>query len=491
MQQFDLYRDISMRTGGDIYIGVVGPVRTGKSTFITKFMQSLVIPSIKDANRKKRIIDELPQSADGKTIMTTQPKFVPDEAQTVNLGDKLRAKVRLIDCVGYLADSAEGHTEDGKPRLVDTPWSDEKMPFEKAAEFGTRKVMTDHSTIGVVITSDGSVTELPRKAYEKAEERIVNEMKELGKPFVVVLNTKKDKDAESKKLASKLRESYGVPVILQNVMEMGKDEIAEILKAVLMQFPVEGIGVFMPKWLQALPKDNEIISDIVGKVVSASENVKVMGDYTVLSSVFDGDQYIQKIADTDVNFGTGKITLELTPVQGLFYEVLSKQCDLKIENDFELVSYIKSLGYAKKQYDKLSEAVKQADEFGYGVVIPADDDMNLDAPEIVKRGSRYGVKLKASAPSYHIMKVDVETEVSPIMSEAQDEKVLKDWLDGFGEDSRGVWKTNMLGKSLDSIAKDGLTAKLASMPADTRAKLKKTVGRIVNEGKGGVLCILL
>ncbi len=491
MQQFDLYRDISMRTGGDIYIGVVGPVRTGKSTFITKFMQTLVLPAIKDVHRKKRVTDELPQSADGKTIMTTQPKFVPDEAQNVELGDGLRAKVRLIDCVGYLADNAEGHTEDGKPRLVDTPWSEEKMPFEQAAEFGTRKVMTDHSTIGIVVTSDGSVTELPRKAYEKAEERIVNEMKELGKPFAVVLNTRKEKDSDSKKLASSLAEKYGVPVILQNVMSMGKEELSEILRAVLMQFPAESVGIVMPKWLQALPRDNEIISDIIGKAVTSAENVKVVGDYKKLENAFDNDDYIAKISDIDVNFGTGKITVELTPAEGLFYDVLSKQCDLKIENDFELVSYIKSLGYAKKQYDKLSEAVKQADEYGYGVVIPADDDMNLDSPEIVKRGSRYGVRLKASAPSYHIMKVDVETEVNPIMSEAQDEKVLKDWLDGFGEDNKGVWKTNMLGRSLDSIAKDSLASKLASMPADTRSKLRKTVNRIINEGKGGVLCILL
>ena len=484
MQQFDLYRDISMRTGGDIYIGVVGPVRTGKSTFITKFMQALVLPSIKDANRKKRVTDELPQSADGKTVMTTQPKFVPDEAQTVDLGDKLRARVRLIDCVGYLVDSAEGHTEDGKPRLVDTPWSKEKMPFEQAAEFGTRKVMTDHSTIGIVVTTDGSVTELPRKSYEKAEERIIVEMKELGKPFVVVLNTAKEKDPESKKLAAKLSEKYGVPVILQNVTAMGKEEISEILKAVLMQFPVESVGVMMPKWLQALPRDNEIISDIIGKAVSGAENVRVMGDYGKLSAAFENDEYIQKVSDVDVNFGTGKITLELAPVPGLFYEVLSRQCDLKIENDLELVSYIKSLGYAKKQYDKLAEAVKQADEFGYGVVVPADDDMNLDAPEIVRKGSHYGVRLKASAPSYHIMKIDVETEVSPIMSESQDEKALKDWLDGFGEDSRGVWKTNMLGKSLDSIAKDGLTAKLASMPADTRTKLKMRGASFENDGNG-------
>ncbi len=491
MQQFDLYRDISMRTNGDIYIGVEGPVRTGKSTFITRFMQTLVLPAIKDAHRKKRVTDELPQSADGKTIMTTQPKFVPDEAQVVEFGDNLKAGIRLIDCVGYLVDNAEGHVEDGKPRLVDTPWSDEKMPFEQAAEYGTRKVMTDHSTIGIVVTCDGSVTELPRKAYEKAEERIVYEMKELGKPFAVVLNTKNEKNADSKKLAAKLSEKYGVPVMLQNVAEMGKDEISEILKAVLLQFPVEGVGIVMPKWLQALPKDNEIIVDVVEKARQACGDVKVMGDFTRLAGVFEEDDYIQKVAEVNVDFGTGKITLELSPRQGLFYEVLSKQCDLKIENDFELVSYIKSLGYAKKQYDKLSEAVKQADEFGYGVVIPTEDDMNLDAPEIVKKGSRCGVKLKASAPSYHIMKVDVETEVSPIMSESQDEKMLKEWLDGFGEDSKAVWKTNMLGKSLDVMAKDGLTTKLASMPADTRLKLRKTVGRIVNEGKGGVLCILL
>lgn len=491
MQQFDLYRDISMRTGGDIYIGVVGPVRTGKSTFISKFVNLCVLPAVKDVHAKQRIVDELPQSADGKTIMTTEPKFIPDVAQTVDLGDNLSARVRLIDCVGYLADGVNGHTEDDKPRLVSTPWSEEKMPFEKAAEFGTQKVMKDHSTIGIVVTTDGSVTGLPRKAYEKAEERIVSEMKEYGKPFVIVLNTAKEKDAESKKLAAKLKEAYQVPVILQNVASMQQEDVANVLKAVLMQFPVKQIGVNMPKWLQALPKDNQIVTDVVQKVKAGTENVKIMAQYQELGNMFDGDEYVSKISEMDVDFGTGKISVNISPVDGLFYKVLSDQCQLEIKNDFELVSYIKSLGHAKKQYDKLAGAIEEAEEYGYGVVTPSMDDMQLSEPEIIKRGARYGVKLKASAPSYHIMKVDVETEVNPIMGDLQDEKMLKDWLDGFGEDTSQIWKTNMLGKSLDSIAKEGVTGKLASMPAEARTKLRKTVGKIVNEGKGGVLCILL
>lgn len=492
MEQFDLYQDIAARTGGDIYLGVVGPVRTGKSTFISKFMQTMVLPAMSDEHRKQRMIDELPQSADGKTVMTTQPKFVPDGGVRVSLGEGLEANVRLIDCVGYPFEGAQGFAEGEKSRLVTTPWSEEEMPFEQAAELGTSKVIRDHSTIGIVVTTDGSITDLPRGGYVAAEKRVVSEMREMDKPFVVILNSRHPQDSETMRLRDELKEEYGVPVLALSVAEMGQSDLENILQSVLMQFPIKKFEISIPTWLQALPADSEIISHILAKAADTAKGLSKMQDYKNAAAMFDDDPYALKSTQCDVDFGKGCVILTMNPRPELFYRVLSEQSGQQIESDWQLVSYIKELAQAKTKYDKMKAALEEVEEYGYGVVTPGLDDMTLEPPQVVKKGTRYGVKLHASAPSYHIMRVDVETEVNPIMGgEAQSEDILNTWLQEFGEDGQGLWETNMLGKSLNEMARDNLGTKLMSMPEDTRNKMRKTVTRIVNEGKGGVLCILL
>ncbi len=492
MQQFDLYRDIAERTNGDIYIGVVGPVRTGKSTFIKKFAELALLGNIKDENRRRRVTDELPQSADGKAVMTTQPKFVPDNGESIALGDGQQARVRLIDCVGYMIPSALQADGSGEIRLVDTPWSDEKMPFDEAAKLGTQKVIRDHSTIGVLVTSDGSVTSAKRAEYVNAERAVANELAQLGKPYVIVLNTRHERDSETKKLAAAMREEYRVPVIIQNVAAMDNDALVEIVKSVLGQFPIESVGAKLPSWLRALPRDNDIVADVIARVAAYADKAHVMADYAVFSTMFDDSEDIDKLDGIEADYGKGRIVLDVKPKSGLFYKVLSEQCGVDISDEFKLVGALKEMSEAKRRYDKIASAIEDADNYGYGVTAPELDDMDFERPEVVKKGSRFGIRMRASAPSYHIMKVDVETEVNPILgTEAQDEDMVRDWLDTFGDDTEGIWQTNMLGKSLNVLAKDGLTGKLTSMPEDARAKLRKTVSRIVNEGRGGVLCILL
>lgn len=492
MQQFDLYKDIAERTGGDIYIGVVGPVRTGKSTFIKKFAELALIANIEDEHRRKRVTDELPQSADGKAVMTTQPKFVPDGGETIDLGDGKKANVRLIDCVGYMIPSAASADGDGKTRMVDTPWSEEKMPFDEAAETGTRKVIRDHSTIGILVTSDGSVTDAPRAEYVDAERRVAAELAAIGKPYVIVLNTRHERDAETKKLAEAMRGVYNVPVIVQNVAHMDRDALVAIIECVLGAFPIESVGAKLPDWLRALPADDPIIADITARVAGYAAKANVMADYGVFSSMFDDSGDIEKLSGIEADYAKGRIVLDVCPKKDLFYRVLSRQCGVDIGDEFKLVGAIREMSEAKRRYDKLSAAIEDADNYGYGVTAPELEDMEFERPEIVHKGSRFGIKMRASAPSYHILKVDVETEVNPILgTEAQDEDMVKDWLDTFGDDTEGIWQTNMLGKSLNVLARDGLTGKLSSMPEEARAKLRKTVTRIVNEGRGGVLCILL
>lgn len=493
MEQFDLYQDIANRTGGDIYIGVVGPVRTGKSTFITRFMQTLVLPNLPDDAHKQRVTDELPQSADGKTVMTTQPKFVPDGGVRVSLGEGLEADVRLIDCVGYPCEGAQGFAEGERARMVSTPWSEEEMPFDRAAELGTRKVIQDHSTIGIVVVTDGSITDLDRESYTAAEQRVIREMQELGKPFVIVLNTRHPSDSETMRLKDSLQQEYQVPVLSINVARMEEKEIAAVLQSVLLEFPLQRVELAMPTWLQALPEDSAIIRHLTDRVREVVADVTHMRDYKVICDMFDNDDpYLLPSSQCDVQFGTGSVVLTINPRPELFYQVLSEQCGQTIEDDFQLVSYLKDLAIAKQQYDKFKAALQEVEEFGYGVVTPALDDMALDAPQIVRKGSRYGVRLHASAPSYHILKVDVETEVSPLIGgEAQSQDILESWLKEFGEDGIGIWQTNMLGKSLEQLAREGLGNKLMSMPEDARNKMRRAVTRIVNEGKGGVICILL
>lgn len=492
MEKYQIYEDIETRTNGDIYVGVVGPVRVGKSTFISEFMKKLVIPNIENKNVRERAIDELPQSADGRTVMTTQPKFVPNEAVKISVADKINLKVRMIDCVGYLISGAMGTTENEKPRLVKTPWSDVEMPFEEAAELGTKKVIEDHSTIGIVVTTDGSVTDIERANYVLAEEKVVAEMKACGKPFVIVLNCKNPANAESKKLAQNLAEKYDAQVVAMNVAEMKEQDVDKVFEKVLLEFPMKSIKVNMPKWIQALSFSNPIIKEIVNEVKKFAQDVRKIGDAKKDTVVFTESESFDPITFSTIEMGEGIIKFNVVPKENLFYKVLSDECGFTINDDYELVSYIKNLAVAKVEYDKLKSALEEVEQTGYGIVVPSKDEYTLQQPEVVKQGNKFGVKIKASAPSLHIIKVDVETEVTPLVgTEMQSQDLVNYLTEKFEADPAGIWETNLLGKSLYSLIDDNISAKIVMMPADAQRKMKKTLCRIINEGKGGVLCILL
>lgn len=492
MEKYDIYKDIATRTGGDIYVGVVGPVRTGKSTFITKFMEKMVIPNINNKLQKQIATDEMPQSADGKTIMTTQPKFIPANGVKVQFKNKSTANVRLVDCVGYFVDGAVGHEEDDKPRLVKTPWSDKDIPFEKAAEIGTKKVIEEYSTIGVVVTTDGSFGEIPRDNYIKAENRVIGEIKALKKPFVIVLNCKNPNDLNALKLADELEEEYGVAVICVNAEKLTTDDISVIMEKVLMEFPMCAFDVELPKWMQTLSADNPIIAELTDELKRASLGISKMRDFSALGELFGESEKFNPIEIKELKLGEGVSELKLTPKNDLYYKILSEECEENIADDCELMNYIKSFAGEKKKFTKMKDALKDAEENGYGVVLPTIDEMNLEEPVLVKQGGRYGVKLKASAPSLHIMKVDVSAEVAPTVgTEKQGEDLVSYIMNKFEDNPAGIWETNMFGKSLYDLVNEGLTGKLTAMPKEAQGKMRKTLTRIVNENKGGIICILL
>lgn len=492
MEKFEIYDDIRERTNGEIYVGVVGPVRVGKSTFITEFMKKLVIPNITGKHSKERTIDELPQSADGKTIMTTQPKFVPNEAVKISVHDGVELKVRLIDCVGYLVSGAMGHIENDAPRKVKTPWSEEEMPFEQAAEIGTQKVMKEHSTVGIVVTTDGSVTEIARPNYVEAEERVVNEMKESGKPFVIALNCKSPASSETKKLASSLEEKYGVPVIALNALEMKESDIDKVFEKLLYEFPVTSIKVSMPRWLQALDFDDEIIQEITAEMRNFAQGMSKLSDIDKTRIAFTESEFFDPVTFSSVEMGDGTVKFSVIPKDGLFYRVLSKECGYEINDDFELINYIKELAVAKLEYDKIKDALEQVKETGYGIVAPRESDFEIEEPELVRQGSKFGVKIKASAPSLHILRVDVATEVTPLVgTEEQSRELVSDLALQIQESPQAIWQTNLLGKSLSELIGDNINSKIIMMPVDAQKKMRKTLGRIINEGKGGIICILL
>lgn len=491
MESYEIYNDIASRTGGDIYLGVVGPVRTGKSTFIKRFMELMVLPNIADKNELVRAVDELPQSADGKTIMTTQPKFVPSEAVEVTFAENIKAQIRLIDCVGFMVEGALGATEGEKDRMVMTPWSEREMPFEQAAEIGTSKVINDHSTIGIVITTDGSISDMGRASYVAAEEKAVQRLKAIGKPFVVILNCKDPSDVESQKLRDALSTKYNVPVVGLNVQTMEVSDIESVMVSVLSEFPVRMIDVKIPEWVTALENDDELVLNTISMLDEMTGEVRKMGDSARLSELFDSPYYVRSSVES-VNMGNGTIQISLEARPELFYEELSRNCGQQIDGEYMLMSYIKELAQDAEKYAKLKEAIEEVNETGYGVVVPTLDEMILEEPEIMKQSGRFGVRLKASAPSLHIMKVDVKTEVNPIVgSEQQSEELVKYLLEEFETNKKGIWETNMFGKSLSSLVNEGLSNKLSSLPNEARNKIRKTLGRIINEGKGGMICILL
>lgn len=491
MEKYEIYDDIKERTNGDIYIGVVGPVRVGKSTFITQFMQKLVLPNITEKNSKERTVDELPQSADGKTIMTTQPHFVPNEAVKIKVADA-EMSVRMIDCVGYLISGAMGHVEGEKPRLVKTPWTEEEIPFEEAAALGTDKVIKEHSTIGIMVTTDGSVTDISRSNYIDAEEKVVKELKAAGKPFVIVLNSAHPAAAETKKLSSSLEEKYDVPVIALNALELKEGDVDKIFENLLMEFPVKSIRIAMPDWLRALDYDSPIISEIASEMRALGGKINRLSDADKNQIAFAESDSFDPITYSNIQAGEGVIKFDVIPKEGLFYKVLSQQCGIEIASDYQLLCNIKDLASAKIQYDKLKDALDQVSQTGYGVVEPKPTDFELGQPEIIKQGSRYGVKIKATAPSLHIMRVDVETELTPLVgSEDQSQDLAKNLVDQFENDPQSIWQTNILGRTLSELVGDNINSKLLMMPAEAQRKMRKTLGRIVNEGKGGVICILL
>ncbi len=492
MEKYDIYNDIASRTEGDIYIGVVGPVRTGKSTFIKKFMEKMVLPNISSKLQKQIATDELPQSADGKTIMTTQPKFIPANGVKIQFKNKVSANVRLVDCVGYLVEGAVGHEEDEKPRLVKTPWDEKDIPFEKAAEIGTKKVIDEYSTIGVVVTTDGSIGDIPRENYVKAEDRVVNELKSLKKPFIIVLNSKNPESESTQKIASEIEEKHGVSVATVDVERMNTENLTAVMEKVLLEFPMYGFNVNIPKWMQALPAENKVILDLIERLKQGSQNILKMRDFSLLNDSFVESDNFDGLNLTELKLGDGMSDYDVKVKDGLFYKVLSNECDEEICDDYQLINYIKSFSGEKRKYQKIKDALSDAEQNGYGVVLPSVEEMNLEEPVLVKNGGGFGVKLKASAPSLHIMKVDVETEVAPIVgTEKQGEDLIKFIMDKFEDNPAGIWETNMFGRSLHDLVNEGLNGKIFAMPKDTQGKMRKTLTRIVNENRGGIICILL
>lgn len=491
MEEYDLFRDIAERTGGDIYIGVVGPVRTGKSTFIKKFMETLILPNINDPYEKERAKDELPQSAAGKTIMTTEPKFIPNEAVEISFKDNVSVRVRMVDCVGYTVKGALGYAEQDMPRMVLTPWFQEEIPFQEAAEIGTKKVITEHSTIGIVIITDGSVTDLMREDYIEAEERVINELKTLEKPFLVILNTKYPTDESTTELRLNLEAQYDVPVVPVDCMQLESDDVYAILQEVLYEFPVKEVNVLLPKWVEELPPSywlHEKFTDAVNATVCDIKRLRDIDHAIHGLAEFD---FIADVLLQEMNLGSGAALIEVTAQDGLFFRVLEEITGFTIKGEQHILTLMRDLAQAKHEYDKLKDALEKVKETGYAVVAPQADEMVLEEPEIIRTGSRFGVRLKATAPSLHIIRTDVQAEVAPILgTEKQSEELIQYLMKEFEGEPEKIWRTNLFGKPLNLLVREGIENKLQSMPENAQLKLRDALTRIVNDGSGGLICII-
>ena len=487
-----IYKDIAERTGGDIYIGVVGPVRTGKSTFIKRFMQALVLPNIDDQYSKERAKDEMPQSAAGKTVMTTEPKFVPDEAVTVKFEDNISMRVKMIDCVGYIVSEALGTLENGQERMVNTPWQEEPMPFVKAAEYGTEKVIKDHSTIGVLVTTDGTIGEISRESYIPAEERVVAELKAIGKPFAIVLNSASPTSDTAMALAYELEEKYEAPVALVSCADLDFEDISHILELVLNEFPIAEICFDIPSWISALQGVHPLKAAIKESVLKVAESVKRIGDIKSALVKVDENEFISDYSISSIDLGTGSARIALSFSDKLYYSVLSELTGFDIKNEPDLISLLQELSKMKSQYERVASALKMTDEKGYGIVMPTKEELKLEEPEIIKQNGGYGVKLSASAESIHLIRANIKTEINPIVgTEQQSEEMVKYMLKEFEADPQKLWNSNMFGKTLYELINDGLYSKLEHMPDESRVKLAETLERIINEGSNGLICILL
>ncbi|MGN0489219.1 MAG: stage IV sporulation protein A [Ruminococcus sp.] len=492
MEERSVYKDISRRTNGDVYIGVVGPVRTGKSTFIKRFMDTIVLPNIKDEDIYNRTVDELPQSSGGRTIMTTEPKFIPEESIEITLSDKANLKVRMIDCVGYIVDSAIGYQEEDSPRMVKTPWYEEEIPFDKAAEIGTQKVITDHSTIGLVVTTDGSISDLPREDYVDAEKRVVDELKAINKPFIVLLNSLNPMSQETVELANELSTQYQVPVVPVSCLELDENEIKKILAQLLFEFPIREIKVDIPKWLVTLPTDHPVKAKIFSAIKTAASKIEKIRQIQDTLNEISECEYIEYSKLTNLNLGKGQATISVAITGSLFYKVLSEQTGIEITDECSLMDSITDLSKKQKEFDKIAVAYKQVQETGYGIVMPTMEELSLEEPKIIKQSGKYGIKLSASAPSIHMMKVNTKTQVTPIVgSEQQSQELVEYLLKEFEENPVKIWESNIFGKSVHELVNEGLHNKLYRMPSDARAKIAETIEKIINDGCNGLICIIL
>ena len=492
MTEQSIYQDISQRTGGAFLLGVVGPVRTGKSTFIKRFMETMVIPRIDNTYMRERARDELPQSGSGRTIMTAEPKFVPENAVSIRLGEQYEVSVRLIDCVGYMVDGAAGQFEDGSERMVTTPWFDHEISITDAAEKGTRKVIAEHSTIGIVVTTDGSIGEIPRENYVQAEARVIHELQEIGKPFVVLLNSAEPGSDEAKSCAAEIAQTYGVSCLPVNCQTLGETEICSILEQILMEFPLKSAGVFLPEWLEALDNETPLKAEILGLLRENGEDLCKLKDTQKLLSVLSRHEHISEAELAASELGSGSVNIRLRLPRSLYYQTISEQTGWEIHNDGDLIATLADMSVIKSDYDRLRQALEDVRSKGYGVVVPDSSQMRMEEPQIVKQGGKYAVKLKASAPAIHMLMTNVETEVTPaIGGESASEDIINFLLEGFDGDVNRIWQSNIFGKPLNDLAEEGLATKIQSLPEEAKGKLQEALQRILNEGSGGLLCILL
>jgi len=492
VKKVDIFKDIAERTGGDIYLGVVGAVRTGKSTFIKRFMEQVVIPNISEESDRIRATDELPHSGAGKTITTIEPKFVPNQAVKIHVSEGLDINVRLVDCVGYAIEGAKGYEDENGPRMINTPWFDDPVPFQEAAEVGTRKVIQEHSTLGVVVTTDGSITDIPRYAYEEVEERVVEELKEVGKPFIMVLNSNRPYSEQTQALRQELAEKYDIPVMALSVANMGEEEILQVMKEVLFEFPVHEVNVNLPSWVMVLDEDHWLRQEFENSVRETVKDIRRLRDVDAVVDQFVQYDFIDRAALSGMDMGQGIAEIDLYAPDELYDRILTEVVGVEIRGKDHLLELMVEFTRAKREYDKVAEALKMVRTTGYGVAAPTLDEMTLDEPELIKQGSRFGVRLKATAPSIHMIKVNVHSEFAPIIgSERQSEELVNYLMRDFEQDPLRIWESDIFGRSLNSIVREGIQAKLSMMPENARYKLQETLERIINEGSGGLIAIIL
>jgi len=492
LEKVDIFKDIAERTGGDIYLGVVGAVRTGKSTFIKRFMESVVLPNIQNEADRARATDELPQSAAGRTIMTTEPKFVPNNAVQLHVAEGLNVNVRLVDCVGYVVDGAKGYEDENGPRMINTPWFDEAIPFQEAAEIGTRKVIQEHATLGVVITTDGSIAEIPRESYVEAEERIIDELKEVGKPFIVIVNSTKPHSDAVQELRSELQAKHDVPVVAMSVANMAEDDMMNVLREVLYEFPVHEVNVNLPSWVMVLEENHWLRSSFENSVRETVQDIRRLRDVDRVVSNFRQYDFIENAALAGMNMGQGVAEIDLHAPDELYDRILMEVVGVEIRGKDHLLQLMMDFTHAKREYDHFAEALEMVKTTGYGIAPPTLAEMALDEPELIRQGARFGVRLKATAPSIHMIRVDVESEFSPIIgTEKQSEELVRYLMQDFEDNPLKIWESDIFGRSLHSIVREGIQGKLAMMPDNARYKLQETLGRIINEGSGGLIAIIL